>query len=47
MLFRITFTGYVEENEVQNILTTVPWLCFHTTGSSGVLHQAGVMVKQL
>jgi glycosyltransferase involved in cell wall biosynthesis len=40
----ITFTGYVEENEVQNIFNDSAMVVFpytSTTGSSGVLHQAG------
>jgi glycosyltransferase involved in cell wall biosynthesis len=40
----ITFTGYVEENEVQNIFNDSTMVVFpytSTTGSSGVLHQAG------
>lgn len=40
----ITFTGYVEENDVERILTESTIVAFpytSTTGSSGVLHQAG------
>jgi glycosyltransferase involved in cell wall biosynthesis len=40
----ITFTGYVEENQVQNIFNDSTMVVFpytSTTGSSGVLHQAG------
>lgn len=40
----ITFTGYVEENDVERIFTESTIVAFpytSTTGSSGVLHQAG------
>jgi glycosyltransferase involved in cell wall biosynthesis len=40
----ITFTGYVEENDVERIFTESAIIAFpytSTTGSSGVLHQAG------
>jgi glycosyltransferase involved in cell wall biosynthesis len=40
----ITFTGYVEENDVERIFTESAIVAFpytSTTGSSGVLHQAG------
>lgn len=40
----ITFTGYVEENEVSTIFNESTMVVFpytSTTGSSGVLHQAG------
>ncbi|RDI50362.1 glycosyltransferase involved in cell wall biosynthesis [Flavobacterium glaciei] len=40
----ITFTGYVEENEVATIFNNSTMVVFpytSTTGSSGVLHQAG------
>ena len=40
----ITFTGYVEENDVERIFTESAIVVFpytSTTGSSGVLHQAG------
>jgi glycosyltransferase involved in cell wall biosynthesis len=40
----ITFTGYVEENQVEQIFTQSAVVVFPytaTTGSSGVLHQAG------
>jgi glycosyltransferase involved in cell wall biosynthesis len=40
----ITFTGYVEENQVKNIFNDSTMVVFpytSTTGSSGVLHQAG------
>ncbi|MFL9844628.1 glycosyltransferase [Flavobacterium rhizosphaerae] len=40
----ITFTGYVEEHEVERIFTDSSVVVFpytSTTGSSGVLHQAG------
>jgi glycosyltransferase involved in cell wall biosynthesis len=40
----ITFTGYVEENQVANIFNDSTMVVFPytaTTGSSGVLHQAG------
>jgi glycosyltransferase involved in cell wall biosynthesis len=40
----VTFTGYVEENQVQNIFNDSTMVVFpytSTTGSSGVLHQAG------
>jgi len=40
----ITFTGYVEENDVERIFTESTIIVFpytSTTGSSGVLHQAG------
>ncbi|KGO81630.1 glycosyl transferase family 1 [Flavobacterium beibuense F44-8] len=40
----ITFTGYVEENDVERIFTESTVVVFPytaTTGSSGVLHQAG------
>jgi len=44
----ITFTGYVEENQVANIFnesTIVVFPYTSTTGSSGVLHQAGSYAK--
>lgn len=40
----LTFTGYVEENDVERIFTESAIVAFpytSTTGSSGVLHQAG------
>jgi glycosyltransferase involved in cell wall biosynthesis len=40
----LTFTGYVEENDVERIFTESTIVAFpytSTTGSSGVLHQAG------
>lgn len=40
----VTFTGYVEENDVERIFTESTVVVFPytaTTGSSGVLHQAG------
>ena len=40
----LTFTGYVEENDVERIFTESAIVVFpytSTTGSSGVLHQAG------
>lgn len=40
----LTFTGYVEENQVERIFTESALVVFPytaTTGSSGVLHQAG------
>lgn len=40
----ITFTGYVEENDVERIFSNSTIVAFpytSTTGSSGVLHQAG------
>lgn len=44
----ITFTGYVEENEVERLFTESAVVVFpytSTTGSSGVLHQAGSYAK--
>lgn len=41
---QLTFTGYVEENEVEPLFTESAVVVFpytSTTGSSGVLHQAG------
>ena len=41
---QIVFTGYVEENEVENLFKESAVVVFpytSTTGSSGVLHQAG------